>query len=277
MSAPLADDYPTLLTAWDTTQGDFLALARELTDDEWATPTALAGWTTGDVVAHISWIEMVLLGEVDPPHDVDWTAFPHITTDFGRLTEVPVDLRRSWSREQILTELADALARRRTALFEGDQDADREVAGLRGPTTQGKLLRTRIFDTWVHEQDIRQAIGRPGHLDAPGAQATAAQLIPALPMVWVKRAEAGPGEALALDVTAPGVVFSVSAVVAEDGRGSVVPGLVAPATVTLSMPWSTYLDLAAGRRPVADVRDSIEIQGDVARADVVLAAFAVTP
>ena len=32
-----------------------------------------------------------------------------------------------------------------------------------GTDTYGRFMRIRIFDTWLHEQDIRDAMDRPGH------------------------------------------------------------------------------------------------------------------
>ena len=29
------------------------------------------------------------------------------------------------------------------------------------------FLKVRVFDSWMHEQDIRRALDRPGHLDGP--------------------------------------------------------------------------------------------------------------
>ena len=36
-----------------------------------------------------------------------------------------------------------------------------------GPDTYGRFMRVRIFDCWMHEQDIRRAVGRPGHVEGP--------------------------------------------------------------------------------------------------------------
>ena len=30
-------------------------------------------------------------------------------------------------------------------------------------------MRIRVFDCWLHEQDIRDAVGRPGGEDGPAA------------------------------------------------------------------------------------------------------------
>ena len=188
MAAPLPADagFDELFAAWRSASADFIDLVTPLSQDEWDLPTALPGWTVGDIVAHVGWLEGLLVGEMDPPHEPDWSALPHAQSDFGKITEVPVDLRRAWTREAVLVELADRVAQRTAVLEDGPHDATHEVMGPFGPAPLGRVLRMRTLDTWVHEQYIRDALGRPGHLDTPGAQATASQLLPGLGKVWAK-------------------------------------------------------------------------------------------
>ena len=42
-----------------------------------------------------------------------------------------------------------------------------------GQDTYGRFMRIRVFDQWMHEQDIRDAVGRPGGEDGPAAEAGA--------------------------------------------------------------------------------------------------------
>lgn len=265
MVAPLPDDasFDELLAAWQSASDDFIALVRPLSQEEWDAPTALPGWSVGDIVAHVSWIEGMLIGEFDPPHDPDWESLPHAVTDFGKITEVPVDLRRSWTREAVLVELADRIARRAAELESGAQDASEEVMGPLGPAPLGRVLRMRTLDTWVHEQDIRDALGRPAHLDSLGARATAAQLLPGLSKVWAKLAGAQAGQVLGVRVTGPGIEADASVIVGEDGRATMVQGDRADEpTVALSMTWPAYLALSCGRGDPQPWRDRVEISGD---------------
>ena len=39
-----------------------------------------------------------------------------------------------------------------------------------GQDTYGRFMRIRVFDCWLHEQDIRDAVGRPGGEDGPAAE-----------------------------------------------------------------------------------------------------------
>lgn len=281
MTAPLADsaDRAALVAAWSSASADFLDLVTPLTQKEWDSPTALPGWTVGDIIAHVSWIERVLLGEYDEPYEPDWEALPHATSFFGRLTEVPVDLRRRWTRAQVLTELQDALGRRSAELAAGPADLDAEVAGPFGPAPLGRVLRMRTLDTWVHEQDIRDALGRTGHLDSLGAQGTAAQLLAGYPKVWGKSVGAAQGESLRLVITGPGIEHSRLIAVGEGGRAYGVPdepgAPVDEATVTLTMSWPVFLALSCGRGDAAALRSEVTVDGDAVRGAACLDNFCV--
>jgi uncharacterized protein (TIGR03083 family) len=268
MVAPLPEDagFDELFAAWRAASTDFMDLVTPLSQEEWDAPTALPGWSVGDIVAHVGWIEGMLIGEFDPPHEPDWSALPHAVSDFGKITEVPVDLRRSWTREAVLVELADRISRRTAALEDGPHDASLEVMGPLGPAPLGRVLRMRSLDTWVHEQDIRDALGRPGHLDSLGAQATAAQLLPGLGKVWGKLAGAQPGQVLEVVITGPGIEGGAIVAVSDDGRARMVDDdlldQAGAATVTLTMSWPAYLALSCGRGDAHPWREQVSVSGD---------------
>jgi uncharacterized protein (TIGR03083 family) len=281
MVAPLPDDagFDELLGAWQSASDDFLDLVTPLSQAEWDAPTALPGWSVGDIVAHVGWIEGLLMGETDPPHEPDWAALPHAVTDFGRITEIPVDMRRSWTREAVLIELSERISRRAGELAAGPHDAALEVMGPLGRAPLGIVLRMRTLDTWVHEQDIRDALGRPGHLDSAGARATAAQLLPGLGKVWAKRAGAQAGDVLEVRITGPGIEGGAIVAVGDDGRARIVGDdlldQAGESTVMLEMSWPAYLALSCGRGDPRPWRDQVSVSGDPGLADRTLDHFRV--
>ena len=277
MAASPSDDvdFDHLFGAWESTSSDFADLVTPLSQAEWESPTALPGWTVGDIVAHVGWLEGFLVCRVDPPHTPDWSSLPHVASDFGRVTEIPVDLRRSWTRDEVLNELATNISDHRDMLVTGSHDLTTGAQGPFGPAPLGRVLRMRTLDTWVHEQDIRDALRRPGHLDSAGAQVTAAQLLPSYGKVWVKLCGAHRGDVLRLQVHEPGVAFARDVVVGEDGRADVIEAQADFATVTLTMDWPTFLNLSCGRGDVAAQRERVTIEGDRPQAVVVLDNFCV--
>jgi uncharacterized protein (TIGR03083 family) len=136
-------------------------------------------------------------------------------------------------------------------------------------------MRYRAFDIWVHEQDLRTALGRPGNLDSPGAHITRDELLAALPEVVAKGAGAPPGSAVVIDVHGP-VEFLRTVRVDAEGRGSIdgTPSL-GPA-VTLTLDWETYVRLACGRVSADAVADRIKAEGDPELTAAILRSFAVT-
>jgi uncharacterized protein (TIGR03083 family) len=256
---------PELVRVWHDACTELRAVA---TEEAWDRPSILPGWTVGDIIAHTAWIERLALGRFDPAHEPDWAALPHAVGDFGRATEVPVDLRRSWTREQVLAEFEDAVAARLAALQSMPPGAtDRNVFGKVRPLTD--ILRMRIFDLWVHQQDVAT-----GGLDSDAAQVAADRMVGALGYVWAKQVAAPTGSTLVVDCTGPGVVFTEAVVRGEDGKGAPVEPPARP-TVRLTMTFPNYVALACGRA-TADAA-AVRIDGDEALGRLTLERFGIAP
>jgi uncharacterized protein (TIGR03083 family) len=124
----------------------------------------------------------------------------------------------------------------------------------------------RTFDTWVHGQDIRQALGLPGAINDPAARVAAEQVAGALGYVWAKRVDAPRDATLVVDVLPPGISFSRAVRRSADGRGESVPVPLGEPTVQLRLKFADFIQVGCGRsypgRTLAEARDSIEIVGD---------------
>lgn len=270
-----------LVDAWAASAADLRSVAAEVDEEGWRGPSALPGWSVGDVVAHVAWIERHLLGLVDPPHQPDWDALPHATSLLSRATETPVDLRRTWPRAQVMAEFDAAVAAREEALRSGPQDPQTPSIDPFGrPKSLAAVLRMRIFDCWVHSQDVRWAVGRPG-LGAPsGARLTAEQIAGGLGFVWGKRVGAPAGSTLTVHVTEPGIALTHSVGVGADGRGGPVAEPESP-TVTLTMSFDDFVQLSCGRQwpdsSTEDARSRVEVSGDADLAVRTLDSFNIAP
>ena len=255
------------ITALDAAYDGFVGLAEGLAPDEWSLPTACPGWSVQDNVSHVIGIESLLLGRPDPdvslPDDL-----PHVRNDFGRANEVWVESFRSWPPDEVLGELRAVVAERRAALATMDQaDFDADALTPAGPDTYGRLIRIRVMDIWMHEQDIREAVGRPGHVDGPAA--ATALLETTLPLGYVvgKRASAPAGSTVRFELTGP-MARRVDIEVAE--RARLVDGLAGEPTTTLTVAGHHFTRLVGGRGADPEL---VAITGDTSLGERVVASL----
>ncbi|MFJ9693066.1 maleylpyruvate isomerase family mycothiol-dependent enzyme [Kitasatospora sp. NPDC101183] len=260
--------------AWTQSIESLSELVAPLPEDSWNRATECAGWSVRDVVSHVIAVESELLGDPRPIHSLP-RDLRHVTSEFARYIELPVDKRRCHTALEMVGELEYTIIRRSRALRNARQTPDEFVRTPLGPLARDvpyhQLLRMRAFDVWVHEQDLRRALHTPGNLDSPGALIARDVLLELLPKAVAHTAGAPAGTALVLDVTGP-LEFLRTVRVDSAGRGTVDESISLAPDVQLTMDWETYLRLACGRgRP-----GPVTVEGDKELADRVLANFAVT-
>lgn len=275
--ADFTPDLPQLLDIWQEALLSVADLCEPLTDEQWQAPTPCPGWSVADVVAHLVDIEQTMAGTPRPDHEPKWDALPHVTSDFGRFTEVGVDVRRTRPKAEVLQELRETATLRRAQLDAVPEGA--EVIGPFGnPTSMERLLRIRIFDTWLHEQDIRTAAGPSGGWGSSAAYISFQQMTRALPILWARDVKPPVGSVARVTITGPELTGAFASIAGEDGRGSVVPD-GSPADVGLTVTWPDFAALAAGRVPTDEpaLRSRVVLEGDATLGEALLAALAMTP
>ena len=190
-------------------------------------------------------------------------------------TEQGVLARRERDLESVAAEIEQAVATRYAAL-QAEPPTDPKAAP---PKTPGDvpwdyqtLLSNRPFDVWMHEQDIRRAIGRPGGYDGPAAEHALRTFGRALPMVVGKRVSPPPGTTVHVAVPDAGLAWTVR--VGDDGRAAVVEDDGEPTTSVTFTP-EDFVVLAGGRRHPS--RTEPEIAGDQAIGRALVESLAVTP
>jgi uncharacterized protein (TIGR03083 family) len=221
-----------------------VALAEGLAPEEWDLPTACPRWSVKDNLVHVIGVEAMLLGRPTPdvtlPEDL-----PHVRNDFGRVNEQWIESYRGRSTTDVLADLREVIAERRAALAGMDQaDFDAESFTPAGPDSYGRFMRVRVMDMWMHEQDVRQAVGRPGHEDGRAPQAALDEMTAALGYVVGKRAGAPPGSRVRFELTGP-MARRVDVEVSD--RARVVDALAGDPTVTLTLPGHLFTRLCGGR------------------------------
>jgi uncharacterized protein (TIGR03083 family) len=249
-----------LFASWDGIDG----LLAALSDEQWQTPTSLPGWTVHDVVAHIVGTEMMLAGTPTPEADVAGRDYVH--NEIGALNEKWVEHLRSESPASMLAAFRDITARRKQMLAAMPVGEWNTVTFTpAGPDSYGRFMRVRIFDCWMHEHDIRHAVGRPPtDADLAGADSRLAldEMTASMPFVVAKKGQAPAGARVQITLTGP-VAREIR--VSVDGRAALVEDFGgAEPTIGLTLDGLQFTRLAGGRPLMAGRTDGIGYAGDTA-------------
>jgi uncharacterized protein (TIGR03083 family) len=269
---------PELLDTWQEALAAIVAVCEPLSVEQWQVETPCPGWTVADVVAHVIDLEQLFGGETRPDHEPDWSTLPHVANDFGKLTEVGVDYRRGRDPEVLLAELRATILRRRAQLDQLPEDAEVFGPPAGRMMSLDRFLRTRTFDTWVHEQDIRWAVGSDGGWNTAPAGIAFIQMAGALPYVWGRNVKAPVGATLRVAVIGPDLFHESVVTVGEDGRGVLIASVPDP-TVSAEMTWAAFMRLSCGRVRVDDpwLVGKTEIVGDPELSARLLPAMSIAP
>jgi len=275
-------DQPTTVSAEPVVgllAGEWAAIAElgaDLSEDEWSTPTDLPGWTAKDCLSHMSGTELALLGEPAPTVSVDH--LDHVTSGFAAALEVWVEARRPVPGAEVLAEFTDATNRRLTVLGQlTPEEWDRLGWSPVGEAPYRTFMDVRVFDCWMHEQDIRRAVGRPGGLDTAAAELSLDRMLATLGFVVGKRAGAPEGATVMFTITGP---FPRSvAVGVTDGRARVLDDEPADPTATITTDIETFCALGGGRWFAEEciTEGRVALGGDSDLARRVVESMATTP
>ncbi|MFE1954611.1 MULTISPECIES: maleylpyruvate isomerase family mycothiol-dependent enzyme [Streptomyces] len=262
--------------AWTHSVEAISELVTPLAEGEWNRATPCPGWSVRDIVSHVIGVDCEMLGDPRPIHTLPRDLY-HVQTEGQRYQEIQVDVRRHHTAPEMVSELEYTIIRRSRQLRNESREPGTIVRGPRGvEETLEYAMRRRAFDIWVHEQDLRRALGTPGNLDSPGAHVTRDMLLAILPKVVAKDAGAPANSAVVFDVHGP-VEFLRTVRVDAEGKGTIdgAPSLGPAATIALD--WETYVRLACGRTTPEAARDALKTEGDASLVEAILASFAVTP
>jgi uncharacterized protein (TIGR03083 family) len=217
-----------------------------------------------------------MLGDPRPIHTLPRDLY-HVKNDFDRYMEMQVDVRRHHTAPEMTSELEYTMIRRARQLRNENRSPDTMVrAPLGAEQTLETAMRLRAYDVWVHEQDLRTALNKPGNIDSAGAHITRDVLLDRLPKVVAEDAGVPPHSAMVIDVHGP-LEFLRTVRVNGEGKATIDGSPSLGPVVTLAMDWETYYRLACGRVRATAVGDRVKVDGDQELAAVILREFAVTP
>ncbi len=246
-----------LETVWSTID----CLSTPLSEEQWRLPTDCPGWTVKDLVAHMTGSECTLLGRPAPEHVPPLSgALPNAIAERN---EVHVDYRRSQPGRMVLQEFREVTADRLRALrsLSEEEFSQRSWTPI-GTGTYRDLMQMRIFDCYVHEQDIRRAIGQPGNLDGFPARHALRSAASLIARVLGERVELPEGTTVVFDVT--GATSERWGYIAQGTGLHPLPQATDSPSAQLTLDFETFLPLVCGRMAPegALVEQRVRIQGD---------------
>jgi uncharacterized protein (TIGR03083 family) len=249
------------------------SLLSGLDQSQWETPTDCPGWDVQDQVSHLIGTESVLLG-LPAPAPVE---APHVRNPLGAGIEGWVAERRDRSPAEVLDEFRQVTAARSAALDAmTDEQWEAPTNSPAGQIPYGEFMQIRVMDNWVHEQDIRRAVGRPGHLEGPVAEVALGRFTRSLGYVVGKQAGAADGTSVVVRLVGPH--GQVLAVTVADGRARPVEAPPDP-DVVLTMTAEAYCCLSCGRWPADQARadGQVQVDGDRELGARIVSAMSIIP
>jgi uncharacterized protein (TIGR03083 family) len=246
-----------LFGTWDSLD----ALLSGLSEQQWQSPTPLPGWCVHDVVAHMIGTESTLQGVGVPDADLDVSTLDHVRNGVGEVNEVWVRHLGAESGADLRRRFSSVTADRRkrlTAMSVDDWNAPTPTPV--GLESFGRFMRVRLFDCWMHEQDIRDGVELPSsdaELRSPAARLSLDEIAATMGFVVGKLGKAPDGSRIAIELTGP-VARTIR--VAVDGRAQVVDdfGGLDP-TASIRLDGLLLTRLAGGR---TDTVSDVELGGD---------------
>jgi uncharacterized protein (TIGR03083 family) len=244
-----------------------------LNPDQWRRPTDCPGWSVQDQLSHLIGLERVLDGESDPAGDEPPGA--HVKNEFAAHNEKWIAARRDWPGAIVLEEFTAVTEHRLETLGGLDEAAWGHV----GPTIAGAVayadfMKTRVFDSWVHEQDVRLALGRPGGSGGLASAIGLGQVQSAMGFVVGKKAAAPEGSVVRFSVKGPGADAREFTLAVQGGRAGPVASGATP-TVCLTLSSLAFLRLGCGRSTAAEEEAAaeVEVAGDATLGRKILGAM----
>ncbi|MFI2232611.1 maleylpyruvate isomerase family mycothiol-dependent enzyme [Nocardia testacea] len=254
------------LTARLADQFDALAeLVSGLDEQQWRTPSPLPGWTVFDVLSHVIGTESMLLGDKPPARvaqaaDVDVNTLPHVRNEIGAFNEIWVQRLRPRAGTELLDLYREVIGRRRAALAALDDAAwSAPSPSPIGEVPYARFMRVRLFDCWMHELDIADALGKRVDEGGPRGELAFAEFAQSLPRVVAKRGKAPAGSLITLALTGP---LARTLHIEIGDRARYVDTPAAESTVTLGLDSGLLVRLGGGRVDPGSALDRITFEGD---------------
>lgn len=253
--------YDWIIDALEETWSNYARTLHGRSERDFDALTACPGWSVRDIVNHVTGSELFLAGSPVPDVTGPWPDY--VKNALGEMNESFIANRRHLSADDVLADFHDAtsatLARLRALSPEQWVSDSWSPEGMR-PLHQ--FQETRVLDSWIHLQDIHDAMLEPTDDHGLGEQIVVNRFEAALPYVWARLAAAPEGALLRVNLF--GRLGRSVQVQVHAGRGIAVPATDEVPRVELSTAVALFWRRMAGRiNAEAFVRASAtEVRGD---------------
>lgn len=252
-----------------------LELLGGLEDADWERPTACAGWSVKDVALHILGGD---LANIAGRRDGCWALVPGPGEDMGtfidRINRDWVMAARRLSPRLIVEMLADSGPRLFDCLGLLDPMAIGGPVTWAGPGPAPVWLDVarEYTERWLHQQHVRDAVGRPGQTERRFLAPVIATFVHALPLA-LEGATAAPGTAVEVDVE--GAAGGRWAVVREATGWALLAGSPESSTALLRTDADTAWRILTLGMDEAAARLRVQLGGDLGLAGRLLRTVAI--
>lgn len=253
----------------------FVELLRSLEPADWVRPTACAGWTVADVVAHVVGGD---LGNLARRRDGWAPVKPEVGEEIvgfvNRFNEAWFVAARRIS-PALLTDLIEHLGGQVVGYFSSlDPFALGGAVTWAGPEPAPVWLDVarEYTERWLHQQHVRDATGRPGQREPPFLAPVLATFARALPTAY-RDVDAPGGSAVA--VTIDGPAGGRWWIAREGGGWRLYQGLADEPAASAAMDEETAWRLLTRGLTRQAARERVRLVGDETLATRVLDAVAI--
>jgi uncharacterized protein (TIGR03083 family) len=212
--------------------------------EAWDLPTDCPGWSVRDHLSHLIGTELGLLGESPPslPEPMP----DYVRNPIGQVNEAWIEARRVVPGTEVLEEFVGVTARRLKELRSFSKERFDAVGWSPiGDVPYRDFMNIRAFDSWVHGQDMRWAVDRPGDRFGRAEAIAIDRVTLGMPFVVGRKVAPPEGTTVVFDVT--GTLGRNVVLVIEGGRARVTEERPAQPTITLTMPSEHFVRLGCGR------------------------------
>jgi uncharacterized protein (TIGR03083 family) len=188
-------------------RAEFVALLRSLEPADWQRPTVCPGWRVHDVVAHVVHDYIRKLSGTRDQHEAPGPAPGEDLPRFlHRVNQEFVDVALRWS-PAVLVDLLAHLGPQLDDLWASlDLDQTGEAVSWAAPGVPAPVwldVAREYTEYWVHQQQVRDAVGRPGADDERLTAAVTGTFLRAVPHA-LRHLSPDLGTCVQILVTGPG-------------------------------------------------------------------------